>query len=800
MKNLIIFLLCSFSFTIQAQHQVSGVINTPSNEPIFYANAVLFNLQDSSLIKGEISNDKGLFTIKNIKDGEYYVQASMLGYQKQYSETFTFPNPNPIFLKLSLKEDAELLSTVEITARKPLLEQKADKLVVNIEDNLSSMNSNLMDVMKQVPGMLVVNDKLSMAGQSNVTILINGKTTKYMDIQSLMRDMPGDNIKSVEIIHQPGAEYDASGSGPIINIVLKKNNLFGTNGIITAGIGQAYETKYNTGLRLSHYQGDINIQGSASLTRGSWYEETSITRRIKRNTNGEESTDIFDSVNRNPGEPLSYRFGMAIDWDIKDNHRIGFGARYIDSETNKLAINTTDITLRSNDPLQIITENEGNSNWSMASFNPYYEWKIDSSKQTLDIDANWVQYKINSISNLDFITNSNAFMLSNQINDQPSDTEITAFRIDYKNILSPKVTLKAGGKYSMANLDNELSVQNQNSNGEWINNLQQSNQFLFDETVKALYTKAEFSLGDWNGTAGLRYEHSISNGYSVTVDSTQKRIISQLFPSASLSRKIGGPLGAALSYSYRIDRPRYSTLNPFVYYYDAFTSERGNPLVRPELTNSFKFSLTYNSQPFFNIEYKRSKDALVDVTEQNDESGEASRLTVNLDKFTNTNMSLFLPLEMFSPLTGYTGIILNKNAYDAPYLDGQFNQSKWSLTAVFNANYSLPYEINGEFNSWYTSGDQEGIMNSDWLYGVNLGFSKKFLDDKLKLSFGVQDLFNRFYTATIDYANMDVDIESKWANNVVNFRASYKFGNQHMKSKKKKGGSARSEMSRVKTN
>ena len=129
----------------------------------------------------------------------------------------------------------------------PLLEQKADKLIVNVEDNNTNTSGSLLDVMKKVPGMIVVQDRLSMAGAGTPTILLNGKSTQYMDVQALLRDMPGDNIKKVEIIHQPGAEYEAAGSGPIITIILKKNSLFGTNGSITAGVGKGELWDYTTG-------------------------------------------------------------------------------------------------------------------------------------------------------------------------------------------------------------------------------------------------------------------------------------------------------------------------------------------------------------------------------------------------------------------------------------------------------------------------------------------------------------------------------------------------------------------------
>ena len=190
---------------------------------------------------------------------------------------------------------------------------------------------------------------------------------------------------------------------------------------------------------------------------------------------------------------------------------------------------------------------------------------------------------------------------------------------------------------------------------------------------------------------------------------------------------------------------------------------------------------------------------MVEVTEQNDDTGEISRLTVNLDHFTNFNSSLFIPFDMFLPFGGYIGGILNHNDYDSEYLGDQFDQDAWSFTGFASATFELPGEINTELSGWYNSGGQEGIIRTDWLYGVGLSFSKKFLDKKLKISLGVEDILNRFWTGQINYANMNANIRNTWPNNTLNLRASYKFGNQHIKQKDKSKSSANQELRRVDT-
>lgn len=793
----LILLLMLISFSSFAQFKVSGLVLEDNNNPVYYANVALYQLPDSTLINGNVTSEDGLFTISQVNKGRYYLVASMIGYEDYISPTFEIIDSDHDNITLNLIADSQLLSEIEIKARKPLLEQKADRMIVNVADNLTSANGTLLDVMRKVPGMLVVNDKLSLAGQSNVTILINGKTTRYMDVQSLLRDMPGDNIKSVEIIHQPGAEFEASGSGPIINIITKKNNLFGTNGTFSAGIGHTNDYKYNTGLRLSHYQGALNLQGSISYSRNSWEDELRIIRRVP---NGTSPPLIFDQVNKDPSQSNTIRGGFVADWDISDNHRIGMNTRVVDSKNDYTSTNTTIVTIPNADQETINTKNNRSGGWGMYAVNPYYVWEIDTTGQKIELDANWVDFDISRLNTLNNSSEGSGFNIQDRQNDQAGDNKIFASKIDYNLPLSKAIIIRAGGKYSVANLDNDLVVSDRNLNGVFVTNLQQSNRFQFDEKVKAVYSKVEYNFGDISGTLGLRYENSVSVGYSVTIDSTLTREISQFFPSASITKPIAGPLAANLAYSYRIDRPRYSTLNPFVYYYDPFTSERGNPTIRPELTHSYKFSLSFEGQPFFNIEYKQSKNIMVQVTEQNDASGEIFRKTVNLDNFNNFNTSLFLPFDMFLPFGGYIGGILNRNQYDSDYLGGQFDQNAWSFTAFTNANFQLPGEIDTEISAWYQSGGQEGIISTDGLYGTSLNVSRKFLDKKLKLSFGVEDFFNKFWTGNINYQNMNADIKSLWPKYVVNFRASYKFGNQHIKSKNKSSSSANDALRRIDTN
>lgn len=792
-KSLFAFVLSLITTLGVSQNTITGKVVDDQNKAIYFATVALYSQQDSSIVSAESTEENGYFELKNVKEGDYYLIASMLGYQESLESEITVPNQE-LYFDLKLETDMNLLSTIEIKDRVPLLEQRADKLIVNVADNITNTSGSLLDVMKKVPGMLVVNDRLSMAGAGSPTILLNGKTTQYMDVQSLLKDMPGDNIKKVEIIHQPGAEYEASGSGPIINIILKKNSLFGTNGSVNVGVGKGELWDYTTGLNLSHYEGNFNISGGLGYSRNAWVENISLTRRLSGI--GSSFDGLYDQLNSDKATPKTYRGNLRMDWDVTPKHRFGLESKYYNNSNARIATNVTtvDITEAMAQDYSLNTNNDINRSWNYTAVNPYYIFEIDTMGQKIEVDFSLASYKIESENTLTTTSTLNNLSEAQRYM-QPGDTKIMASSLDYTKPLGKNLELKTGVKYSIADLDNDLRSEFKDGE-EWVNNTLQSNHYLFEEKIYAGYGKLNWTSGEWSGTAGLRYENSQSVGTSLTLDSTLTRNISKLFPSFSLSKELGSILKATVSYSYRIDRPRYSTLNPFVYYLDPFTYEQGNPNIRPELTHSSKFTLSYEGQPFFNVEYKKSADAIVEVTQQETGSQEAFKTDVNFDSQTQFSTSLFFPLDFIPGISGYGGVIQSKNAYNSLYIDGTFDRSKWNTTVFVQAEFNLPGDINAELGGWYTSSNQEGIFNSEYLYGTSFGVSKKFMDNKAKISLGVEDFANRFWHANVDY-QQDMDLIVKWQAPVVNARFSYKFGNQHLKSKSKHKGSASEELRRA---
>ena len=795
MKYLYSFVI-SFLFlnNVYTQNTIAGNISDTEGDAIYYATISLLNQLDSSFVKGTTSAEDGFFEIKNVKPSTYLIRVQMLGYEDLIMQNVTVPSDDITDLYFGLKQSSSYISTIEIVGKKPLLEQRGEKLIVNVENNVTNTAGSILDVLKKVPGLLVINDRLLMPGAGNPTILINGKSTQYMDIESLMKDIPGDNIKSVEIISQPGSDYEASGSGPILNIILKKNSLLGTNGSISIGAAKGDLWDYNTGINLSHYSHDFNISGGLGYAQNAYVDELSIIRNLTNISN--EVNGVYDQLNYDGATPKTSRANIRMDWNLSPSHELGIEVKYYNNRNKRTSKNDTYINLAL-DSLQdysLHTDNSIDRGWTYGAINPYYKFNIDTMGQSLMVDVNIANFKVRGQNTL-ATSFTNTEMLSFQRYTQPGDSWIYATKVDYTKPLNKSLELKLGLKYSLADLDNNL-ISEDKMNNHWVNNSSQSNHYLFDEEIFAGYIKSSFSHKEWNGSAGLRAEKSTSTGESLTIDSTQSRIIAKLFPSFSIGRSISKVLSASVSYSYRIDRPRYTSLNPFLYYLDPFTFESGNPNLKPELTHSSKFSLSYEGQPFFNIEYKDSKDAIVEVTRQEPDNQEASKTDVNFDSRKSFNTSLYFPLDFIPKVGGYGGVILDNTSFNSSFDNGNFDRSRWSTTLFIQAEFKLPFDINAELGGWYNSGGQEGIFVSEYIYGTSIGFSKKVLKNKGKISLGVEDFANRFWHAKVDY-QQDLQLVSRWQAPIVNAKFSYKFGNQHLKSKSRRKGSGSTEINRV---
>jgi hypothetical protein len=798
MKTLYTFLLCSFIlfFDTSVRAQENKVPENGSltgrvlddDAPAEFTNILLVAAADSIVVKLELADETGGFIFKDVPAADYFIRTTGIGFGEKNHPVFTLaPGQDLVLPFYQLSGSATNLETIEVVARKPFLEQKAGMLVVNVDQSITGQGGTVIDMLRKVPGIVIAGNRIQMAGKSGLTILIDGRPTKYMDIQSLLKDMPADNIKTIEVISQPGAQYDAEGSGGVINLVLKKNSLLGTNGSVYVGGGYGERAKYRAGGQLSHRAGKLNLTGGASWNQRSWVEGLDLIRRFDDRT--------YVQTNRDFGLPKSYSLRGGVDYDLTDQQRVGFNARYNWGQSPRSASNMTEIRHPETDELleSFVTSAERTRPWTSLNVDAFYRIKLDTSGQEINFDASYNRFTRDGKVELKTVGSN----FPDRVNLEPSSANILSAQADYKKPLSKTFVFKAGAKASMAELDNELLARF-SQNGEMVIDDNLSNQFLYDENIKAVYTSLGWEKGDLSANFGLRFEDTKMEGYNVTLDSFNNRNFSQLFPSVSFNAPAFGPIGVSVAYSYRIERPSYYDLNPFVSYLDPLTFEKGNPFLRPELIHSGQFSLTYEKQPFFNLSYDYTSDVIADVTEQDSETGVAFQNTVNLDRYVRYGGSLFLPLDFIAkPISGYIGGMLYYNDYTSDYLGGQLDQDQWSFTGFFQVNAKLPGEWKGEVSGWYQGKGIDGIIRTDPLYGVSAGLEKDFFDDRLNFVLSGDGIIQKFFTGSIRYQEQNLDIRSIWEAPVVSVKLTYKFGNRFLKKNEGRRSSASEERGRL---
>jgi hypothetical protein len=763
---LILGVLNSFS-----QHSISGKIIDQQNQSLAFANIVIEEIGDKKNPTGTVSNDDGDYILENISSGKYTIEVSMLGFETQKINEVEINSDKTI--NITLNEESQLLNEIVVKSKRPVIKQTAEKLIVDLEKS-EMINTNLQDVMRKVPGVLVTNNGISIAGNRGVRILINGKTTEYMDVQTLLRDFPADNISKIEVIEQPGAEYEASGSGAIINIILKKNIRLGTNGNISSWVGEDEGLEWGSGFSIASYKNKLNWQTSINYSQSTWRDDLFLVRTV--------GSETYNQVTIEPYDPDNFSIGGNLDYYLNNNHSIGIGGRYDNRKSTRTAISTTIISDASQTN-SLLTENAFDRDRANFNINPYYEYKTNSEK--LVVDFNYVDFTNNSTNTLFDITGS-TIPYSDRMYHQDGTFNIKTYRLDYSKTISDNLKLTAGTRYADVVTDNDLQSLDNTSGGFNLID-EESSRFIVDETIFAVYSKANATLGKWSFSVGFRYEDSNTRGTSTFIENglpatkIKRRPIKKIFPSTSLSRELTDVLGASLSYSYRIQRPSYSTLNSFVTFLDPFSGREGNPNLAPAFTNNYQFNLTYEGQPFFSINYSKTDDVIFELIRQDNITAQIRQQEVNIKNNTNWNFRLFAPLNFVKDLEGYTGFIVTNPSFQSSTYN--VNLSKWNLYWFIQASYQLPWNINFELSGNYGTGALEGQIEVDWLAQLDFSFGKKFLKEKLRVNLGFNKMLNRGFVGNIDYGNGIAAVESNGSRQNIQLRVAYSFGSKFGKKK-----------------
>ena len=788
-------------FSVAAQSSIEGVVLDEENNPLAFTNVLLFNAADSSLNKGTITDIEGNYAIDNVSAGTYFLKASQVGYTDVETGTFDFADgaQTPKRFDLQFEKGVELEEIV-VTSQRPLIEMEADKIVMNIENSPVATGNSALEVLEKSPGVIVDQDNnISLKGKQGVLILIDGKN-QYVSNEQLTRlleTMPANSIQKIEIIHNPSSKYDASGNAGIINIKLKKKENLGYNGTLTAGAGQGRYPKGNAGLSLNYRGEKYNVYGSYDFRHWEGFQDINISRSVPIQndfTFFDQNSDFLNNSNSN-----NYKIGM--DYYLGENTTIGILSRGSfgnwsgenDNFTNITGLNFQGFD-RSN-TLSDVTED-----WDQIAGNLNLQHQFSSGAE-LSVDFDYSRFNnptLASYDNFFFDTEDNAVMDPFYLrNSNDVAVDILASKADYSFTSSNGIKFETGLKISAVTTDNNTLFENM-IDGVWTDDVSLSNEFNYEEDIIAAYTNASKSFGAWTLQTGLRWENTMSDGFSVTLDERVKQRYNNFFPSASLSRTLGDKHNFSFSYSRRIDRPTYRRLNPFLHFLDQFTFEKGNPFLAPQISNSYGINYGLQNKLFVTANYSRTTNAMTQVIDQNDQTQQTFQTTVNLDNFNNYSLNVTAPIvinNVWSTRWSLTGFY---NDFESTFAEGNINKDQYSVNFYLAQNFTINKNLRAEVTGFYQSALVYGIFEIDPRYSVDLGVSLRVMDGLGSLKFSAKDVFGTMDNdVSVNQGSIDLKVHSSWESRRANVSFNYNFGNQKVKKARNRKTATSDEENRV---
>jgi hypothetical protein len=784
--------------------RVSGSVLDEKAQPLPFVNVLLLQSKDSTLVKGLAADESGKYIFEQVEPGKYLTLVSMVGYKKAYSEVFSISTASKVMPVLQMQADASSLNEVTVIAKKPFIEQQIDRTIVNVENSIVSAGATALEVLERAPGVVVdqQNNQLKLRGKAGVIVQIDGKQTflSQQELMTLLRNTPSDNIEKMELITNPSAKYDAAGNSGIINIKMKKNKNYGTNGNVNLGAGYARYGRGNASVNVNHREGKINTFINAGTFLNKGFNNNQIYRKIPY----EDKVTIFDQKTERINQSQYYNVRAGLDYFATSKTTLGILASGFYNnwsnpfgQTNTRILNQ-DLVLQRTFRTNVF--NGGKMNNVTLNFNLKHQF--DDKGKELTFDADYVKYKGRNNSNLDtrYATPAGLPDGTPELvrNNMPSGINIGVAKIDYAQPLW-KGKFETGLKSSYVSSDNNMVFETKQD--DWTLDPTRSNQFKYTENVNAAYLNYNGSLTKKiKYQLGLRGEHTHSVGNSVTLNQVRDRNYVNLFPSVFLSNQLDTNNVLNISYSRRIDRPNYQSLNPFEFYLDPYTFQRGNPNLKPQYTNSFQLVHVYKGYLSTTLAYSRVKDMIAEELPQQIASENKTFVTSdNLDNQDNVSLTVSMPIPIrkwWNLQTNVTGVY---NHYQSVYLDQplEIKQASWNF---YGANqFTLKKGWSAEISGWYNSRAFYGLYAAKPMGMINAGVQKTLLSKKLTVRLNVDDIFwtNRFRGVAI-YKDIDFNVRSQWPSRQFRISLSYSFGNQNVKGARQRNTGSDDLQQRVK--
>jgi outer membrane receptor protein involved in Fe transport len=735
------------------------------------------------MVKAALPDQNGQFAFDNVAFGSYTILISLTGYTKNKSAVFTIGENNVVvdLPVITLVANPQFLSAVTVEAKKPFVERKLDKLIVNVENSIEAAGNSVLEVLERAPGVVVNQEtSINLQGKQGVIVMIDGKVTPLSgaDLISYLKGISASNIATIEIITQPSARYDASGNAGIINIKFKKDQRQGFNGAFTLSYGQGTYYKPSASTNINYRKNKWNLFGNYSHIQPLNFTRFYINRKFFDGNHNLSSTFDQTSFIKQPITSDNTRFGA--DYYVSKKTVVGvlFNMNWNnndrDGKTNSL------ITLP-NGQLDYATKTD--IKLDEKRFNGFGNFNLkhtfDSTGRELTADIDYGKFNASSIqdvNNANYNIN-NSLLSANQLQtDQQGTITVKSFKADYINPIK-NGKFEAGVKISFVQSDNDVKFFDI-VNGQQKLDLTRSNHFIYDENVNAAYTSFAKEFKKFDIQVGLRMEQTNTKGKQIATGEEFSRHYINFFPSFVMNRKFSDKHQLSFSYAKRIDRPSYRQLNPFKIFVDPYTYVVGDPSLKPVLTNSYELSHTFKNKYITALSYSSSKDVITDVFVQDDASKISYQTPANLQDFETWNLQLFIPITIKKWLNSNLSGNVYWNKYSGPFQGGSLVNDYTSWDVRLQNTFVIGKKgWSAELNGFYQAKNAWGLFVIRNLAQVTTGIQKVSKNKNSTFKLALTDIFyTNHISVEVKYQNMDFYTDRTWDSRVATLSFTHRFG------------------------
>jgi hypothetical protein len=760
--------------------RIAGRIIDQEKHPVPFISVALLNEKDSTLVKAAVADEQGKYSFEGIPGGHYMIVSTGIGYRENVYKLPAYNGTESVQVPdISLLKSERMLKETVISGKKPLVQMKADRTILNVAGSINATGSNALELMRKAPGVRVSGDEsITVNGKNGLMIYLDGKPTNLSgkDLMDFLKSIPSTSIQSIEIISNPSAKYDAAGNSGIIDIKTKKNANLGLNvsATINANFG-SYNPKYDGSLSLNYRGRKYNVYGDYNYFNNN--NRTRFNFLKKQSDNGEPITLDQQFINYTHARGHNYKAG--VDFFLSPKSTIGVIMNGNNNKGDVFGDSKADISDAGSHGQRLISTNTQQQKNNWMNYNVNYHF-TDTTGREFSMDGDYGTYTVRANSYQPNYYYQGGTETDRKIYNSytSSDIEIASFKADYQQRLLGG-NISVGAKFSSVKSDNGVSFfnviddVNQPDTGR-------TNQFVYREKIAAAYLMYNLKLKKWEMQAGVRGEHTAAEGTLTTLSKSLVQAVDtsyfNLFPSATVTYNFNDESSLGIAYSKRIDRPNYRSLNPFEFVLDELTYSKGNPFLRPQYTNTIKLSQNYRKLNV-SVSYSNNKDYMMSFIDTIDgRKSYETRINMYYQKLYDLNIFYQLPVAKwwdadFNLYYYYEDIkgLAGKNILHR-------TQNSYSLST--NHTFRLPHKWTMELSAFYNSRSLWGAFIVDPQWTVDAGVQKKILKDAGIIKLSVSDIFNSLQLSNVrDFGGYYIKSDRTWETTQLRLSFSYKFGN-----------------------